>query len=342
VKLSTGWVRGVCGIAVVAGLAAAPWVARAATGGQGMLLTSYLQLLIVQQIPTQARAMAAEAPQADRAQVEAAASRWAAARTARIRKGLEANLGAGARGAFQEFVAGFTSAESSKDEAYLHAISADLALRPGPRTYAELRQQLVDSVLKPDVEAGSEFLGELQTWADLRRSQPGKTPPLDAWLTRAETPSSSPSSAGASASGKARAPADPLADAEAGFSDDAAVPDSAGGNPLDTFTSLESSKREKKLLEAQAGMQQIAAERKTAEEEYASRKLAAAQAEADAMKRQAEQLASVEQQALEQRQRSWGNRLKSLVATTIGAAGGAFLGEIGSQAGQQAAQDLFQ
>ena len=45
--------------------------------------------------------------------------------------------------------------------------------------------------------------------------------------------------------------------------------------------------------------------------------------------------------SLEQQQNSWGNKLKTVVGTTISAAGGAFLGGIGTQAGQKAADALF-
>ena len=335
--------RWACGM-VLASLLASPVSQALSPSDSAALVTAYFRLLLAQQVPAQAKSMAEDAEPADRSQIEAAATRWTGSRVGEIRKSLEKRLGAAAKTAFQEFVARFTAAESKKDLAYLGQVASGLPLKTAPRSYAELRQALVESLLKSDVDAGSAFLGEIQTWSDLRDSKPDRTPPLNAWLARSGSgaPSAAgPSTAPAGTSAKAAEPSDPLAEAEAGFAEDAEILDTSGSNPLDTFAGLEKAKRDKQLQEAQAGMQQVAAERKAAEEEYASKKMASAQAEAEAMKHQAEQLAAVEQQALEQRQRSWGNRLKSLVATTLGAAGGAFLGEIGTRAGEQAANEVF-
>jgi FtsZ-binding cell division protein ZapB len=98
---------------------------------------------------------------------------------------------------------------------------------------------------------------------------------------------------------------------------------------------------ERRLEEAQAGMEQVASERQAAEEEYAAKKTAAAQAEAEAMKRHADKLAATEKDALEQRKNSWVNRLKSIVGATVSAATGAFTGGIGTRAGQEAANAIF-
>ncbi len=112
--------------------------------------------------------------------------------------------------------------------------------------------------------------------------------------------------------------------------------------PRNLFAEARKKKQERRAAEAQAAMQQIATERQNAEQELASKKQAEAQAEADAVKNQAQKLAATEKQALEQQQNSWGNKLKALVGTTISAAGGAFFGGIGAQAGQMAANALFQ
>jgi hypothetical protein len=82
-------------------------------------------------------------------------------------------------------------------------------------------------------------------------------------------------------------------------------------------------------------------ERRAAEDEAAARKLAAAQAEADAVRKQAEKLAAAESEAIEQRRNSWSGRLKSVLTTAIGATSGAFLGNVGSRAGEAAAEALF-
>lgn len=66
-----------------------------------------------------------------------------------------------------------------------------------------------------------------------------------------------------------------------------------------------------------------------------------AAAEADNMTAQAEKLAAVEKEALEQRQSSWGNRIKNIFSSTVGAATGAFTGGVGARAGQEAVDAVF-
>jgi hypothetical protein len=100
-------------------------------------------------------------------------------------------------------------------------------------------------------------------------------------------------------------------------------------------------RHDKELAEAQDGMEQIANERKSAEEEYAAKKTSDAQAEAENMKRHADKLASTEQEALEQRKNSWGSRLKSIVGATVSAATGAFTGGVGARAGEEAVNAIF-
>jgi hypothetical protein len=107
------------------------------------------------------------------------------------------------------------------------------------------------------------------------------------------------------------------------------------------FAAARKKKQELRMAEAQAAMQQVAAERQSAEQDLAARKQAEAQAEAVAVQNQAQKLAATEKQALEQQQNSWGNKLKAIVGTTISAAGGAFFGGVGAQAGQMAANALF-
>jgi hypothetical protein len=111
---------------------------------------------------------------------------------------------------------------------------------------------------------------------------------------------------------------------------------------LDSFAQARQDRRQRALEEAQAGMQQVASERDAAEREYAARKTASAQAEAEAIKRQADKLASTETEALEQRKNSWGNKLKGILSATIGAATGAFTGGIGTEAGTRLADAIFE
>ncbi len=64
-------------------------------------------------------------------------------------------------------------------------------------------------------------------------------------------------------------------------------------------------------------------------------------AEAAAMKKQAEDLAKIEEQAFQQRQRSWGNRLKKIVASAGGAFVGGFTGGIASEAASEAISEIW-
>jgi hypothetical protein len=59
------------------------------------------------------------------------------------------------------------------------------------------------------------------------------------------------------------------------------------------------------------------------------------------MRAQAQRLAATEEEALAQRENSWGNRLKRIVGSTLGAATGALTGGIGAEAGRRAANEIF-
>lgn len=117
--------------------------------------------------------------------------------------------------------------------------------------------------------------------------------------------------------------------------------DTSDYNPLDAYSRMRKTKRERALAEAHAGMQQVAAEREAAEKEYAAEQAARARAEAEAMKAHAQKLAAVEKEAMEQRQNSWGSRIKRIIGGTLSAATGAFSGGIGAAAGQRAVQEIF-
>lgn len=296
-----------------------------------LLLGSYLRLMLAKQVPAQAAALGKQLVAEDAAQLSAYAARWAQDEIKNIRVDLSARFEASARQRFQQFVSSFTSAAQQKDQAYLRELAGALNLSPVPADYSELQRQMVGGQLDEVVSKESELLSDLETWTDLR-VRGVDSPPLDAWLARGE-PVSSPVAGGAAV--PAGGAYDALRAAEAGSPSIPAGPEVVE-SPMDSFSSLRKARRERVLTEAKAGMQQVAAERKAAEEAYAQKKLAAAQAEAQAMKSQAEELAAVEQQAMEQRQRSWSNRLKGLVGTAAGAFGGAFLGGIGSRAGEEA------
>lgn len=318
----------------IAGLVAAQ--AGASVPSPQPLLDAYLKLSVVQQIPVQAETLVKDLAPGDLQQVQALVGSWSEEQIGAIRGEVSSLYGDESRNAFQGFVGEFTTAEQQHNAAYLQALCTQLALpQPWPTDYLGLRRTYIETRLVSTIAGGSDLLGEVQTWADLRRRAVPGAPDLATWITRSE-----PTPAGSPAAPAPRPTGNPLRDAEAGF-DAQMVIEEDDFNPLDSFNEMRNQKRAKMLEEAQAGMQQVAAERKAAEEEYAAKKMAAAQKESEAMKRHAEQLASVEQQALEQRQRSWGNRLKRIVGATISATGSAFLGDIGARAGTEAANALF-
>lgn len=311
-----------------------------------LLARSYLGFVLSQQVDRQVGILADDARPEDRDEILAAAQTWSAGRMNAIRASLEESLGDQARPMFEEFVGTFTAAERNLDAEILQEVSIALKLYPMPEDYAALKRVSLESVMTDEVRLASAWLSEVQTWMDLRR-RGEDVPPLAIWLERG-TPTAAPAVAEEPAPTRRAAPAQPvrraggaLADAEAEGFDQFEVGAEDEESPLDTFGSMRSKRREKAMQEAEAGMKQVADERRAAEEEYAAKKLASAQAEADAMKRQAEKLAAVEGEALEQRKNSWGNRLKSIVGATVGAATGAFTGGIGTRAGQEAANALF-
>jgi hypothetical protein len=157
--------------------------------------------------------------------------------------------------------------------------------------------------------------------------------PLAAWLARAEpaAPPAPPPSRGAQLAG---------AEAEAPPVDDEALQGAASS--LDGFSRLRQDRRQRAFADAEKAMTQVAAERTAVEQEAAARKLAAAQADAEAVKKQAARLAAADAEALEQRKNSWGNKLKGLAGSLISATTGAFTGTIGAEAGRRAAGELFQ
>ena len=52
-------------------------------------------------------------------------------------------------------------------------------------------------------------------------------------------------------------------------------------------------------------------------------------------------VSAAQSEAIEQRKNSWSGRLKSVLTATIGATSGAFLGNVGSRAGEAAANAIF-
>ena len=296
----------------------------------------YMKFLLNQQVAAQAGIVAHEAREQDVPQIKQAASNWSAAKTDELRKELTAQFGNNARARFEQFVGDYTTAEKSGDAKLLAQLGEALGLSPAPADYTSLRKSAIESFLQPDMAAGSKWLGEVQTWIDVRKKT-ADTPDLSIWLTRDQ-----PTVVTKSTKPKKTAVKKPnsLAAAEADMGEFTAEEEEST-SPLDNFDDMRKKRSDRRLEEAQTGMEQVSSERQAAEEEYAAKKTAAAQAEAEGMKRHADKLAATEKDALEQRKNSWGNRLKSIVGATISAATGAFTGGIGTRAGQEAANAIF-
>ena len=312
-------------------------------GDAGALLLAYLKSCLVQQVPQQAASLAPGGDNDIAGQVKDVAASWSSKRIAQIRAEVTQRFGQNDRAKFEKFVADFAESEGKKDIGFLQLCENSIGLaKPWPADYASLRSAVVKSFLQQDLDDAAKLLGKIQAWVDLRQKHTDMAP-LAEWLKPSPAKEAVAQNARASqpAPAKPQKKVDSLAEAEAPLGEMQAPEGEENSNPLDNFSTMRSEKRTKVLEEAQAGMQQVASERQAAEEEYAAKKTAEAQAEADAMKRHADKLAAVDQQALEQRQNSWSSRLKAIVGATISATTGAFTGGVGTRAGQEAANALF-
>jgi len=306
-----------------------------------LLLRSLFRHRLAVQAMAEAERLGAAAGAERAADVAAAADRWGRAVNESIRSELEAAFGDQARKRFADFVAAYAAAEARADPAHLADLARQMRWEAAPRDYAALRRTMTEQILAADVADAAHFLGEVQTWLDLRQRS-ADVPPLAAWLYRGEVVAVQPAAGTSSPKliPQRPVPANSLRGAEAPAGEFTASEEASVG-ALEAFRSARTARREQAMQVAQAGMQQIAEERRAAEEELAAKTTAAAQAEAEAVKKQAEKLAAAEQEAIEQRKNSWSGRLKQIVSTTIGAAGGAFLGGVGSRAGEAAAEAVF-
>ena len=201
---------------------------------------------------------------------------------------------------------------------------------------AETRSAIIKRSLAADIESAGKFLSEVQAWLRVRAKE-GNAPSLAVWLNRDRK---APAPKAAVAKKKPKRKANPLRDAEADAGTFVEAKDD-GASSLRSFGALRKSRRDKRLAEAQQGMEQVAAERRVADEAANAKKLAAAQAEAAAQQAQAQRLAAAEQEAVVQDQNSWKTRLKGVASTAIGATAGAFAGSIGSHVGQAAADAVL-
>jgi len=348
-KAANGWLLSaaaavVCCLATALGAEGPPAEMPPGASPTRVLLRSVFRLNIVDQVAGQTKVFSENADDGAAAEIEAAVRVFRSANGEAIRAELESAFGASARDEFERFVEFFAKAEAeSNGEALGRIVESAGAWTQAPETYVELRAAMVKDVVKDDIAAAGKFLGEIQTWLDLRKKAKD-VPPLRAWLDR-EAEGKSVSVAGVKpatqrSATKKTGKKNPLREAEAQAGEFEEDEEEKGG-ALGSFGAARAERRQKALEDAQAGMQQVAEERRGAEEEFAAKKTSQAQAEAEAVRKHAEKLASAETEAIEQRKNSWSGRLKSIVSTTIGATSGAFLGEVGGRAGKAAADAVF-
>lgn len=320
--MTAGWIRSL-GLSLL--LAAAARAEPPATD-EAVLIVQYLRFALAGQVEQQVAQLGEGQDEGRRAELRQVSDAWQASRKASIRTALQQRFGPQGRTRFEAFVNEWMRAEGTRDADALHRYVAAFSLEPPePASFADLRSRVLQEHLDSDLQDASVLLARVQAWVEA----PADGPLAD----RMED-------AGKKADSARPVVRNPLREAEVGTRDWQA-PGEEDGSPLDAFGKARQDRRDRALEEAQAGMQQVAEERRAAEEEYAQKKMAEAQADAEAVKRQADRLAATEQEALEQRQKSWGNRLKSIVGATLSAATGAFTGGIGTRAGQEAASALF-
>lgn len=296
-----------------------------------VLLVQYLRFSLASQVVQQVEQLAGGQEAGRQGELRSYAKAWQSSCKARIRANLHKQFGPDGRSRFEGFVNELQRAEGTRDAAVLARFASSFAFSgEAPTTFAELRSRVLQEQLAEDVQEASALLARMQLWTE---SSSGRS--LQDWMSEA-------GSAPEAQVKPVAVPRNALREAEAGAGDWQSPGEEDGGSPVAAFDQARQERRARALEEARAGMQQVAEERRAAEEEYGQKKMAEAQADADAVKRQSERLAATEQEALEQRQKSWGNRLKSIVGATISAATGAFTGGIGTRAGQEAANALFE
>ena len=229
----------------------------------------------------------------------------------------------------KKLVEAFPSAEEARPAfaAFVDAVNSK------PADYASLRGEVAKADIAQDLSDAGKFLGDVQS--RLRLREKGETLPLNAWIARDEKAPKANSSVT-----KKKKKRNSLRDAEAAPGAFVEAPDD-GGSVLGTFSVSRKMRRDKALKDAEAGMAQVADQRRIADDEYNARRQAAATAEAAALQAHAQKLAAVEQQAVVQDQNSWRTRIKGVIATAIGATGSAFLGNVGGRAGEAAANALL-
>lgn len=161
-----------------AALAAAAAVAGAAAGSDPtpLLLRSLFRYRIVSQALAEAGRLSAGQDADAASQIAAAARSWKSEQMAAVRADLAGAAGEGAADLFRGFVEQFSQAEQAASADYLAVLSNRMGWRPAPATYADMSRLVLDTLLADDVAAAGRFLGEIETWLDVRRRPPTHLP----------------------------------------------------------------------------------------------------------------------------------------------------------------------
>jgi hypothetical protein len=288
------------------------------------LTTAYFKIALTDELSGQAARLTAGAADDCKLEVDEVVAKWKGAQLEGVRLSLTNTFGHAAREQLEAFVTQFTEAESKSDAAFLAGMARRPGLSPAPANYAELRKAIAEGWIKGEVESASRLLSEIQVWLALKGRDPS-TPPLYAWIHSSRAAPLRPS----------LALAEPAAPAFV-------EPDTAeGSSPLDSFAASRKDRLDKKHELARAGIQQINTEREAWEQEYGAKKLAAAQVDAENVKRQADALVETEKQALEQRKNSWSMKIKTVLGSTVSAFTEAVVGTVGKRAADKAANAIF-
>lgn len=312
------------------------------------LFVAMMKAEMAEQVAEQSKKIGAESDGAAKAEIAAEAKKFCGALCGKVKQELIDVIGSKdmAYAVFSEFVNTFARAAMIGDQQTLSSVSKALGM-DSPANFVELRAAATDTLLAKEVAAAGKFLGGIQTWVRLKGRDGGKgeVPPLAAWLGRDEKiaekappPASVPApSAAANSQQPPLPPAPPppkkrarsLRDMEAPAGDFVAEK-GAGDGPLRSFAEARRVERERAFKEAEAGMAQVTAERRAADEEANARRLAAVQAEAIAQQAQAQRLAAQERQMVVQDYDTWGTRLKGSLSLAVNAStGGSVAGRLG-------------
>jgi hypothetical protein len=327
----TGWLVGLAGAAM------------ASVPNDTVLMGAYLQTHLTHMVGTQIDTWCDTQNEDAEKALQKALGDWNDALLASSRKKLTTQFGGeeNAKKALSAFVSAFTQAEKNADQNYLESLCGRMKLEPPwPADYSGLRKAALQTSLAVELNDASSFLSAVEIWLEQKKQGTQDVPDLDTWLDATLYKKSAGSGGTSAKKGKPAPPADPLADSEASLGGFTSNPDEEG-NPLADYRASRAAKRKRALEQARDGMITVAKERQDAEQEVASKKLAAAQAEAAALQRHAEKLAAVEKDALDQRQNSWTSKLKNIVASTVSTATGVFFGSVGQRAGEAVTDAVF-